>query len=233
MCNAEREAGLLERLPHRRVRRVVEADARCTRSGRAKPADEPEVARCGAPRRPRAAGSCIGQRADAHEPVGRGRAPLGDPVVVDRARLAPRASGRWMPPSLRPSPGYITEMSMPSASSTFTRSCGVEAGGVAGPRSGGRGRSPRSSRPRCRARRDRGRSPSCPRRGTRRSRSPRSSAAGCRGRASTPGGSRSQRSAGSHTCPSASTMYSAWSRSCFPSWTPGSARPGAGVNQHR
>ena len=27
-----------------------------------------------------------------------------------------------MPPSLRPSPGYITEMSMPSESSTFTRS---------------------------------------------------------------------------------------------------------------
>ena len=39
------------------------------------------------------------------------------------------------------------------------------------------------SRPRCRARRARGRSPCGPRRGTRRSRSPRSSAGGCRGRA--------------------------------------------------
>ena len=35
-----------------------------------------------------------------------------------------------MPPSFNPSPGYITDTSMPSASSTFTRSCAIEAGRV-------------------------------------------------------------------------------------------------------
>ncbi len=81
----ERETGLLERFPDRRVRRIVER-AVVVRVGPGEPRNETAVA--DPVRLARGFGGVLHrERADALEAVGRDRAPLGDPVVVDRARL--------------------------------------------------------------------------------------------------------------------------------------------------
>ena len=157
---------------------IVERRRRCTRWAARTPRPGPSSRMRGAPRR-RLRRVLQRQRADALEAVGRDGAPLGDPVVVDRGTTPPRARGRGCRRASGRGRGTSPTTSMPSASSTFTRSCGVEAGGVAVLVVAAAGRSSRSSRPRCRGRRAPFGRPSCPRRGTRRSRSPRSSAAGC------------------------------------------------------
>ena len=195
--NAIGEPGLLERLPHRRVRRGGGTAGRCTRSaGRTRPSSPRSAMR----RASSAArfGSCIGSAPDARRA---GRAPARTTRRASRCRpgtTRTARSGSWIAAELQ--------------AEARVHHRDVDAFGVehlhalvrrrsrpgSGLRSGGRGRSRRRPRPRCRGRRDRGRSPCGPRPGTRRSRSPRSNAGGCRGRAgragrSSPTGRRARR----------------------------------------
>ena len=138
------------------------------------------------------------ERADADEAVRLLRAPVRDPVVVDLRSDATARSGSWIAPSFRPSPGYITDDVDAFGVEHLHPLVRIEPGGVEvlvvpAPAEVGE-----RSRPRCRGRRARDRSPCGPRRGTRRSRSLRSTAGGCRGRASPRGGCAPTGRGGSH-----------------------------------